>query len=162
MPSAKCWYTPSGTRNCASCGPAIEPLGVSDLVLAQRFAMRFGRVLLVRRAIADMALDDDQRGPAAFPRGEIEGAQHFLLLIGVAHMQHVPAIAEEPRRHVLGKGDLGVALDRHAVGIVDPAELLELRDARRETRPRPRSPPSCSHRRTARRCASPPPPSQAG
>ena len=93
------------------CGPTIESLGVSDLVLAQRFAMGFGRVLLVRCAIADMALDDDQRWPAAFPRGEVEGAQHFLLVISIAHMLHVPAIAEEARRHVLGKGDLGVALD---------------------------------------------------
>ena len=55
-------------------GPAVEPLGVSDLVLAERFAMGFGRVLLVRCAVADMALDNDQRGPARSRVGEVERA----------------------------------------------------------------------------------------
>jgi hypothetical protein len=52
------------------CGPTVEPLGVSDLFLSQWFAVCFGAVLLVRRAIADMALYNDQRWPAGFLRGK--------------------------------------------------------------------------------------------
>src|SRR5262249_18963788 len=41
--------------------PAIIPLGQSDFFLAQRLAVSSARVLLVRRAVGNMAVHDDQR-----------------------------------------------------------------------------------------------------
>ncbi len=40
--------------------PAIEPFGQADLLLAEGLAMRGAGVVLVRRSIADMTVDDDQ------------------------------------------------------------------------------------------------------
>src|SRR5439155_5422008 len=40
--------------------PAVEALAEPDLLLAQRLAVRGVGVLLVRRAVADVAVDDDQ------------------------------------------------------------------------------------------------------
>ena len=42
---------------------AEELLGQPHFLLAQRLAVRLGRILLVRRAVADMAVHDDQRRP---------------------------------------------------------------------------------------------------
>ena len=44
-------------------GPAVEPLRGANLLLAERLAVRRGRVLHVRRPVADVAVDDDQRRP---------------------------------------------------------------------------------------------------
>ena len=44
--------------------PAIGALGEPDLVVAQRLAVGGGGVDLVRRAVADVAVEDDQRRPA--------------------------------------------------------------------------------------------------
>src|SRR5215216_3819833 len=54
-------------------GPAVGALGLANLVLAERLAMRLGRVLLVRRAVADVAVDDDQRWPVALLLELLEG-----------------------------------------------------------------------------------------
>src|SRR5262249_34266354 len=105
--------------------PAIEALGILHLLFAERFTMRLRRVLLVWRAIADMAFDDDDAGTGDLLPGEIEGAKHLLLIIGVAHMENVPAQAQEAGSNVFGKGDFGVTFDRDPVRIVDPAELVE-------------------------------------
>src|SRR5205823_13597663 len=45
-------------------GPAVAPLAETDLVVSQRLAVRRGGVLLVRRAIADVAVPDDEGGSA--------------------------------------------------------------------------------------------------
>src|SRR5579883_3350262 len=41
-------------------GPSIVPLGLSDFLFAERFAVRCTGVLLVRRAIGDMTVDNNQ------------------------------------------------------------------------------------------------------
>ena len=45
-------------------GPAVGALGEPHLLHAERLAVRRGRVLPVRRAVADVAVEDDQRRPA--------------------------------------------------------------------------------------------------
>src|SRR5207302_544500 len=54
--------------------PAVEALGQLDLLLAERLAMRLMRALLVRRAIADVAVDDDERGAIRLLLEDREGA----------------------------------------------------------------------------------------
>jgi hypothetical protein len=43
-------------------GPPIAPLAQADLFLAERFAVGGGGILLVRRAVADIAIQNDE-GP---------------------------------------------------------------------------------------------------
>src|SRR5262249_39335231 len=43
--------------------PAVVSFGQPDLLFAQRFAVSAARILLVRRAITNMAVDDNQRRP---------------------------------------------------------------------------------------------------
>src|SRR6516162_3121207 len=42
--------------------PAIMTLRQPDLFLAQRFAVRRARILLIRRTVGDVAVDNDQSG----------------------------------------------------------------------------------------------------
>ena len=41
-------------------GPAVVPFGQTNLIVSQRLAVRATGILLVRRAVADVAVDDDQ------------------------------------------------------------------------------------------------------
>ena len=41
--------------------PAVMALGQLDFLLAQRFAVRRARILFVRSAVGDVAVDDDER-----------------------------------------------------------------------------------------------------
>ena len=72
-------------------------------------------------------------------------------VVGVGDGGDVPAVGQEAGRHVLGEGDVGVALDRHPVRVVDPAEVGQPLVGRRARPPPRRCPPSCSRRRPGRR-----------
>src|SRR5262249_61832556 len=50
-----------GNEKLRVLGPAVGALGESHLFLAQRLAVRLGTVLLVRRAPADVTVEDDPR-----------------------------------------------------------------------------------------------------
>ena len=85
--------------------------------------MSLGRVLLVRRAVADVAVHDDQGGPMLLLAEDLEGACQEIEIVGVADSRDVPAVALEARRDVVLIGDLRVAVDRDVVVVVDPAEV---------------------------------------
>ncbi len=110
-------------------GPAIGPFGQPDLFLAQRLAVRARGVLLVRRAVTDVAFDDDQARPIVNALGDRDCISDPLAIVGVADPLHVPAIGEEPPGDILGEGKSGIALDRDVVAIVDPAKIAELQMA---------------------------------
>jgi len=63
----------SGTRNVRILRPAVEALGQADFLFAERIAMGGRSVLLVRRAVTDDAVDDDQ-GRLVLWRGGISSA----------------------------------------------------------------------------------------
>ena len=132
--------------------PAVVPLGQPDLLLAERLAVGGAGVLLVGRAVGDVAVDDDQRraGRACLLKMRKARVEH-VEVVGVADAGDVPAVADEARGHVLAEGQRGVALDGDVVVVVDPAQVGELAGGRRARRPRPRCLPSCSRRRTGRR-----------
>src|SRR5271155_4055606 len=75
--------------------PAVESFGGLDLLLAQRIAMGLLCILLVWRAVADMAFDNDQARAAGLILDEIKRVQHLLLVIGVAHMEDIPTQAQK-------------------------------------------------------------------
>jgi hypothetical protein len=72
-----------------------------------------------------LAVENDERGPPLGLAEHAEGALDEIYVVRVADAQHIPAVAHEPRRDVLGEGDLGAALDGDVVVIVDPAEVVE-------------------------------------
>ena len=62
--------------------------------------------------------------PCVF-RNTASASSMRLDVVGVADPQHVPAVADEARGHVLGEGDARVAFDGDVVVVVDPAEVVE-------------------------------------
>ena len=88
-----------------------------------------GGVDLVRRAIADVAVQNDQRRPALRSSGRSRAHPRSLQIVGIANAQHIPPIGKKTRRDVLGEGDLGVAFDGDVVVVVDPAQIVELKMA---------------------------------
>ena len=52
--------------------PAVAALRQTDFFLAERLAVRRAGVLLVRRAVADVAVDDDQRRPVVRALGSLD------------------------------------------------------------------------------------------
>src|SRR5438552_13116447 len=88
--------------------PPIGTLGQPDLLLAQRLAMGPARVLFARRAVGDVAVDDDQGGPVDSQLEGSEGPLQHLEVVCVSKPRDVPAIAEEARGDVLAESQLGM------------------------------------------------------
>src|SRR5918997_803667 len=82
-------------------------------------------VLLVRRARRDVGADDDQ----ARAVGDVAGADHGGLegveVEVLVEVLDVPAVGLVARAHVLGEGEIRVALDRDVVVVVEADELAE-------------------------------------
>ena len=57
----------------------------------------------------------------------LEGAGEQGEVVGVADPGDVPAVAHEAGGDVVGVGEVGFAVDRDVVVVVDPAEVVELR-----------------------------------
>ena len=131
--------------------PAVVALGQPDFLLAERLAVGGAGVLLVRRALADVAVDDDQRRPVARLLEDAEGPVEHVQVVGVADARDVPAVADEARGHVLAEGQVRVAFDGDVVVVVDPAQVGELQVPGERGGLAARCPPSCSRRRTGRR-----------
>ena len=113
--------------------PAIGFFGGADVILAQRLAMRLGGAG-ARGAPADHRMHNDQRRPIVGLAKRLECLGQRGAIIGVVDMDDVPAIALETLADVLVEGEIGAALDRDVVAVVDPAQIGELevpRQARR-------------------------------
>jgi len=106
-------------------GPAVDTLRLPDLVFTERLAVGRARVLLRRRPVADVAVDDDERGAVVRIAERLERAVEHLEIVGVPHARDVPAVGDEARRHVLGEREARAPLDRDPVVVVDPAEVRQ-------------------------------------
>ena len=115
----------------------VEPerlLGGRDLLGAQGGAVRLAGVLGVRGRPGDDRPDRDDAGPVGRVAGGHESLVQRLHVVDVLDALGVPAVGGVPAEHVLRQGDLGVALDRDVVVVVEQdevAELLVAREARR-------------------------------
>src|SRR5918911_4132515 len=96
------------------------------LFFAERLSMRGRRVDKVRRAVPDMAVQDDQRGPARGLSKDGERALDLLGVVRVTDAQHVPPVGEKAGGDVLGEGKARAALDADVIVVVDPAQIVEL------------------------------------
>ena len=110
-------------------------------------------VLLVRRAVADDGCRTMISVGRLGRRCDASTAPRRCASLSLASrdVQHVPAVGREARRHVLAEGQLGVALDRDVVAVVDPAEIGQLQMAGERGRLAARCLPSCRRRCRARR-----------
>src|ERR1700737_808411 len=107
-------------------GPAVVLLGLTDLILPQRFAVSRAGVLLVGGAIGDVTVDNDQGRPVVALEKSIDGAGQHLLIIGVADAGDVPAVGDEAGGNILAESQSRVALDGDLVVVINPAEVGEL------------------------------------
>src|SRR4029077_11509915 len=106
-------------------GPSVIALGETHLLLAQRLAVRGGGVLLVRWAVTDMGVQDEEFWATLGLVKDIQRLLDALDVIGIAYAQNVPPVAEEAGGDVLGEGDARVSFDGDVVVVVDPAEVIE-------------------------------------
>ena len=106
-------------------GPAVVPFRETNLLFSQRLAVRAAGILLVGRAVADMAVHDNQRGPVAGALKCSERPSEHFQIVRIAHPCHIPSVTDEAGGHVLGKSQSGVAFDGDVVVVVDPAEIGE-------------------------------------
>src|SRR5207342_2989791 len=93
-----------GNQELGVLGPAIGALDEANFLLAQRLAMGRGGILLVRRAVSDMAVKNDEGRTSLGLLKDRERLLNPVDVIGVADAQDVPAVSHEPGRDVLGKG----------------------------------------------------------
>ena len=80
-------------------------------------------ILLVRRAVGDVAVDDDQRRAILHVLERLERPVEHFQIVGVADASDVPSVADEARSNVVAEGPIGVTLDRDLVVVVDPAKV---------------------------------------
>ena len=83
-----------------------------------------------------MAVREDQGRSVVLGQRRVERPSDRLDVVDVGHCCHVPAVRDKARRHVLCEGDVGVALDRHTVRVVDQTQVgeLQVRSQRRRLR----------------------------
>ena len=68
-------------------------------------------------------------GRSCSDRNECSARATRFEVVHVRDGGDVPAVADEAGRDVLSERDVGVALDRHPVGVVDPAQVGQLQMA---------------------------------
>ena len=106
-------------------GPAIRLLGPLDLLGTEGRAVRLVRARLLGRPVADHALHDHERG---LPLLTLEGFECFPQrgrVVGIGDPLDPPPETLESPTHVLGKGEMRLALDRDRVVVIDPAEIRQ-------------------------------------
>ena len=113
-----------GDEELGVLGPAVEPLRLLHALGTERLSVRL-RCVLDGRAVADVAVHEDQRRPLVLRLENLERALGRLEVVRVGDRRHVPAVRGEARRDVLREREVRVALDRDAVRVVDPAEIRE-------------------------------------
>ena len=105
--------------------PSVKAFGEPDLSFSQRCSVRCGRVLFVRRAVADVTVQDNERRTPLRLLEDVDCVLDTLQVVGVTDSQHVPSVGQESRLHIFGKGDPRISLDGDVVVVVDPAEIIE-------------------------------------
>ena len=101
-------------------GEAHHRLGGGDLLVVEGQAVGSGIVGELRRRVADVGADHHQCGGRRVGLGlEQTAFERIEVFAGVAQLDDVPPVGAEAGRGVIGEGQLGTAVDRHAVVVVD-------------------------------------------
>src|SRR5438445_10032231 len=78
-------------------GPAVELLCEPDLLRTERLAVGRSCVLFMRRTVADMAVQHDERGAVLRRAKDVEGVLDALDVVGITDTQDVPAVRQKAR-----------------------------------------------------------------
>src|SRR5437660_1705463 len=124
-PGSKMFVDAVGHKKLGILGPAVTTLREPNLLVSERLAVGRGSVLSIRRPIAYVAVQHDERGAVFRLAKDVEGVLDALDVVGVADTQDVPAVSQKSRRHVLCKGEARVTLDGDGVVVVDPEQVVE-------------------------------------
>src|SRR6185437_5487279 len=92
-------------------GPPVTSLGESNLLIAEWLAMSRAGVLLMRRAVTDVAVNHDQCRCIASPLETGEQLCQSGRIVRVVQPMHRPAIGAEASGHVFAEGKVGLAFD---------------------------------------------------
>src|SRR5215470_17757000 len=87
--------------------------------------MSRGGILLMRGAVADMAVQYNESGAALRVTESRKSVFDALDVVGVADAQNVPPVPQKPRRNIFRERDGGISLDGDVVVVIDPAEVVE-------------------------------------
>src|SRR5262249_27726240 len=108
-------------------GPAVVLLGQPDFFFAQRLAVCGTGVLLVRRAVADMTVHDDQsRAIVCHLKGGERPSQH-LEVVSVTDTKDIPSVGDEPGCDIVAERQVGMSFYRDSIVVIDPAEVRNLK-----------------------------------
>ncbi len=105
--------------------PAVEAFGDFDVFFAEGFAVGFFAVLF-GGAVADVGVDDDEGGLVGALLELLDGGLDGGKVVGVGDVEDVPAVGFEAGGGVFGEGEFGFSFDGDFVGVVEPAEIVEL------------------------------------
>ena len=112
--------TSSGTQKVSSGGRPRSSLVGRISAAPEGVPVGLGGVGEVGRGPADVAAQDDQRRPVLHGHGPAQGRLEGVGVVGhLADVVDVPAVGGEPLGHVVGVGELGRAVDRDVVVVVD-------------------------------------------
>src|SRR5215469_2253609 len=82
-------------------------------------------VLLVWRAVADVAVENNERRPSLCLAENVQGLLDPVEIVCIADAQDIPSVSDKSRWHILREGNSGVAFDRDVVVVINPAEIVE-------------------------------------
>jgi hypothetical protein len=82
-----------------------------------------GRVLPVGRAKADVCLGDDERRARRVSARGGDGGIDGREIIHVIDVQHLPAVRREALGGIVAVGEVGLAIDRDPVVVIEADEL---------------------------------------
>src|SRR5216684_8736439 len=107
-------------------GPSVETFGQPDFVLAEGLAVRFFRVLSVGSSVADMAVQNNERGTVLDPKRVAVGVGQRPKIIGVMDVRHIPAVTPESCGDILAEGEVGLAFNGDLIVVIEPAQVRKL------------------------------------
>src|SRR5262249_42590248 len=111
-------------------GPAVSALCKTHLVVSERLAVGRRGIVLMRRAVADVAVKDNKGRPPFGGSESVDRVLDQVEVVRIADAQHIPSVPQETRRDVFGKRELCLAFDRDVVVVVNPAQIVQAKMAR--------------------------------
>ena len=105
--------------------PAQRLFRQLDLLRAERRAVRFVRILLIRAAVRDVGFRANQRRARCFVLRRFNRRRDDLRVFAMLDAPHVPAVGFKTPRHIFSERQARAAVNRDAVVVVQADELAE-------------------------------------
>ena len=103
--------------------PSVEALRELYFFLAQRLTMGFFRVLPVGSAVADVAVENDERRTILYSDGMPVSVCQCCEIVGIMHVRDVPAVAAESCCDIFAEREIGLAFNGDLIVVVEPTQV---------------------------------------